>query len=246
MEESMSKVTKRQQVILEMLEEVEQPCNPLDAIKALKTINEKVSKFDETMECHMRLGINVKHADQQVRSTVILPEGTGKKIRVAVVAKGEKVKEAETAGADEWGGEDLIEKIQAGFLDFDTLIATPDIMGQLSKLGRVLGPKGLMPSPKTGTLTFEIGKAVKDAKAGKVEFRADKQGMIHVPLGKMSFTEDSLIKNFAALTDAVIRVKPSAAKGTYMKSVYLTSTMGPGIKVETNQLANEIKQYLVS
>jgi large subunit ribosomal protein L1 len=242
----MSKLTKRKQVILELLEEVEQPCNPLDAIKSLRAISEKVSKFDETVEVHMRLGINVKHADQQVRSTVVLPEGTGKVIRVAVVAKGEKVKDAEAAGADVSGGEDLIEKIKEGFLDFDTLIATPDIMGQLSKLGRVLGPKGLMPSPKTGTLTFEIAKAVKDAKAGKVEFRADKQGMIHVPIGKMSFTDDSLIKNFAALTDAVIRVKPSAAKGTYMKTVYLTTTMGPGIKIETNQLANEIKQYLIT
>lgn len=240
----MAKLTKRQQKILELLEEVDQPCLPIDGVKALKNICGEVSKFDETMECHMRLGINVKHADQQVRSTVVLPEGTGKTIRVAVVAKGEKVKEAEVNGADVFGSEDLIDKIKDGFLDFDTLIATPDIMGQLSKLGRVLGPKGLMPSPKTGTLTFEIAKAIKDAKAGKVEFRADKQGMIHVPIGKMSFTEDQLIVNFSTLADAVIRAKPSSAKGTYMKSVYICSTMGPGIKIETNQLAAEIKQYL--
>ncbi|MEW5821305.1 MAG: 50S ribosomal protein L1 [Cyanobacteriota bacterium] len=240
----MGRLTKKQQIILEMLEEVDQPCLPMDAIKTLRNICEKVSKFNETMECHMRLGINVKHADQQVRSTVVLPAGTGKTIRVAVVAKGEKVKEAEASGADIAGGEDLIDKIKDGWLEFDTLIATPDIMGQLSKLGRMLGPKGLMPSPKTGTLTFEIANAIKDAKAGKVEFRADKQGMIHVPIGKMNFSDDDLAKNFATLTDAVIRVKPSAAKGTYIKSIYLSTTMGPGIKIETNQIGNEIKQYL--
>ncbi|MGD9579769.1 MAG: 50S ribosomal protein L1 [Vampirovibrionia bacterium] len=240
----MSKITKRKQQILELLENVEQPCQPMDAIKALRSISEKVSKFNETMECHMRLGINVKHADQQVRSTVVLPEGTGKIVRVAVVAKGEKVKEAELNGADFFGGDDLIDKIKDGWLEFDTLIATPDIMGQLSKLGRMLGPKGLMPSPKTGTLTFEVANAIKDAKAGKVEFRADKQGMVHVPIGKMDFTDDALVHNFAALTDAIIKAKPSVAKGTYLKSIYLCTTMGPGIKIETNQIGNEIKQYL--
>lgn len=240
----MSRITKRKQQILELLEDVEQPCLPIDAIKSLRTISEKVSKFNETMECHMRLGINVKHADQQVRSTVVLPEGTGKIVRVAVVAKGEKVKEAEENGADFFGGDDLIEKIKDGWLEFDTLIATPDIMGQLSKLGRMLGPKGLMPSPKTGTLTFEVGSAIKDAKAGKVEFRADKQGMVHVPIGKMNFTDEALVHNFATLTDAIIKAKPSVAKGTYIKSIYLCTTMGPGIKIETNQIGNEIKQYL--
>lgn len=242
----MSKMTKRQKVLLELLEEVDQPCVPIDAIKLLKNISEKVSKFNETMECHMRLGIQVKHADQQVRSTVILPSGTGKTVRVAVVAKGEKVTEAKEAGADAWGSEDLLEKIQGGWFEFDTLIATPDAMAMVSKLGRVLGPKGLMPSPKTGTLTFEVAKAVKDAKAGKVEFRADKQGMIHVPIGKMDFTPEGLMKNFAALTDAVIKVKPSAAKGTYLKAIYLSTTMGPGVKIETAQIGNEIKQYLGS
>lgn len=240
----MAKITKRNQQELEMLEEIEQPCSPADAVKVLKTISGKVSKFDETMECHMRLGINVKHADQQIRSTVVLPEGTGKELKVAVIAKGTKVKEAEEAGADYFGSEELIEKIKEGWLEFDTLIATPDIMAQLSKLGRVLGPKGLMPTPKTGTLTFEVAKAVKDAKAGKVEFRADKQGMVHVPIGKMSFSEERLLSNFATLTDAIIKAKPSVAKGTYMKSVYLTTTMGPSVKIETNQLGNEIKQYL--
>ena len=240
----MSKITKRKQQILELLEDVEQPCLPMDAIKSLRAISEKVSKFNETMECHMRLGINVKHADQQVRSTVVLPEGTGKTVRVAVVAKGEKVKEAEENGADFFGGDDIIEKIKGGWLEFDTLIATPDIMGQLSKLGRMLGPKGLMPSPKTGTLTFEVAAAIKDAKAGKVEFRADKQGMVHVPIGKMDFTDEALVHNFATLTDAIIKAKPAVAKGTYIKSIYLCTTMGPGIKIETNQIGNEIKQYL--
>lgn len=240
----MSKLSKKQQKILELLEEIEQPCSGFDAIKQLKKISGELSKFDETLECHMRLGINVKHADQQVRSTVVLPSGTGKTVRVAVVAKGEKVKEAEEAGADFTGAEDLVEKIQGGWLEFDTLVATPDAMAMLGKLGKVLGPKGLMPNPKTGTVTFDIKNAIKEIKAGKVEFRADKQGLIHVPLGKMSFTPEALMKNFSSLTDAIIRVKPSSAKGTYMKSVFLTSTMGPSIKIDTKQLPFEIKEYL--
>jgi len=240
----MAKITKRQQKFLEMLEDLEQPSLGFDAIKKLNTISESVSKFDETLECHMRLGINVKHADQQVRSTVVLPSGTGKTVRVAVVAKGEKVTEAEQSGAEFVGAEDLVEKIQGGWLDFDVLVATPDAMGMLGKLGKVLGPKGLMPNPKTGTVTFDIKKAIQDIKAGKVEFRADKQGMIHVPLGKMSFTEDALMKNYCALADAVIRVKPATAKGTYIKSAYVTTTMGPGIKLDTKQLPFEIKEYM--
>lgn len=240
----MAKLSKRQQKTLDMLEDIEQPCLGFEAIQQLKRISGEVSKFDETLECHMRLGINVKHADQQVRSTTVLPAGTGKTVRVAVVAKGEKVKEAEEAGADFVGAEDLVEKIQGGWLEFDTLVATPDAMGMLGKLGKVLGPKGLMPNPKTGTVTFDIKNAINDIKAGKVEFRADKQGMIHVPLGKMSFTPEALMKNFSALTDAVLRVKPSAAKGTYMKSVYLTTTMGPSIKIDTKQLPLEIKEYI--
>lgn len=240
----MAKITKRQQKILEFLEDLEQPCSGMEAIKQLKKISSEVSKFDETLECHMRLGINVKHADQQVRSTTVLPAGTGKTVRIAVIAKGEKVKEAETAGADFAGAEDLVEKISGGWLEFDTLIATPDAMGMLGKLGKVLGPKGLMPNPKTGTVTFDVAKAIRDAKAGKVEFRADKQGMIHVPLGKMNFSAEDLMKNFATLADAVLRAKPSAAKGTYMKSVYLTTTMGPGIKIEPKQLPAEIKEHI--
>jgi large subunit ribosomal protein L1 len=241
----MAKITKRQQKILEFLEDIEQPCSGMDAIKQLKKISSEVSKFDETLECHMRLGINVKHADQQVRSTTVLPAGTGKTIRIAVVAKGEKVREAEAAGADIAGAEDLVEKISGGWLEFDTLIATPDAMGMLGKLGKVLGPKGLMPNPKTGTVTFDVAKAIRDAKAGKVEFRADKQGMIHVPLGKMRFSEEDLMKNFATLADAVLRAKPAVAKGTYMKSVYLTTTMGPGIRIEPKLLPGEIKEYIV-
>lgn len=236
-------MTKRQKKLLELLEDINQPCSGKEAIEALKKISKEVSKFDETLECHMRLGINVKHAEQQVRSTTVLPAGTGKTVRVAVVAKGEKVRDAETAGADIAGSEELVEKIQGGWLEFDTLIATPDAMGMLGKLGKVLGPKGLMPNPKTGTVTFDVTKAVKDAKAGKVEFRADKQGMVHVPLGKLSFTEADLEKNFITLAEAVIKAKPSAAKGTYLKSVYLATTMGPGIKVDARSLPQEVKDY---
>lgn len=239
----MAKLTKRQQKMLEMLEGIEQPASALDAINKLKEISGSLSKFDETMEVHMRLGINVKHADQQVRSTVVLPAGTGKSVRVAVVAKGEKLKEAEESGAEFTGAEDLVEKIQGGWLDFDVLVATPDAMALLGKLGKVLGPKGLMPNPKTGTVTFDIKGAVKDIKAGKVEFRADKQGMIHVPVGKMSFTSENLMKNFSTLTDAVLKAKPAAAKGTYVKSAYVTTTMGPGIKLDPKSLPSEIKEY---
>ncbi|MDD3013124.1 MAG: 50S ribosomal protein L1 [Candidatus Gastranaerophilales bacterium] len=240
----MAKLTNRQKKFLEMLEDVEQPSLGFEAIKNLKNISKELSKFDETLECHMRLGINVKHADQQVRSTVVLPSGTGKSVRVAVVAKGEKISEAEQAGAEFTGAEDLVEKISGGWLDFDVLVATPDAMGMLGKLGKVLGPKGLMPNPKTGTVTFDIKRAIQEIKAGKVEIRADKQGLVHVPLGKMSFSEEALMKNYCALADAVIRLKPSAAKGTYIKSVYVTTTMGPSIKIDTKQLPFEIKDFL--
>jgi len=240
----MAKLTKRQKTYLDMLEDLDQPCLSFDAIKKLKEITDKLSKFDETLECHMRLGLNVKHADQQVRSTVVLPSGTGKVVRVAVVAKGEKIKEAELAGADIAGAEDLVEKIQSGWLEFDVLVATPDAMGMLGKLGKVLGPKGLMPNPKTGTVTFDIKRAIDDIKAGKVEFRADKQGMIHVPLGKMKFSNEALMLNFASLADAVIRAKPAASKGTYIKSLYLTTTMGPSVKIDTKLMTAEIKEYV--
>lgn len=240
----MPALTKKKQRTIELLEDVEQPCSGKHAIAALKKVSKELSKFDETFEVHLRLGIEVKHADQQVRSTVVLPAGTGKKVRIAVVAKGEKIKEAEAAGADIVGAEDLVEKIQGGFFEFDKLVATPDAMGMLGKLGKVLGPKGLMPNPKAGTVTFDIKGAISELKAGRVEFRADKQGMVHVPVGKMSFTEEDLMKNFAALADAVLKAKPSAAKGTYLKSVYVATTLGPGIKIDTKNLPAEIKEYV--
>ena len=240
----MSKVTKKQKKVMEMLEGFEQPSTSSAAIAKLQEISKSLSKFNETVECHMRLGIDVKHADQQVRSTVVLPAGLGKEVRVCVIAKGAKVNEAKDAGAEFYGTEDIIDKISGGWFEFDTLIATPDCMGMLGKLGKVLGPKGLMPNPKTGTVTLDVAKAVKDAKAGKVEFRADKQGMIHCPIGKIQFTAEDLTKNFATLADAVLRAKPSAAKGTYVKSAYLTTTMGPGIKLDTKNLSTEIKEIL--
>ena len=240
----MSKLTKRQQKMQELLEGFEQPATIPAAIEKLQEISKAVSKFDETVECHMRLGIEVKHAEQQIRSTVVLPAGLGKEVRVCVIAKGPKVTEAKDAGADFYGTEEIIDKIAGGWFEFDTLIATPDCMGMLGKLGRVLGPKGLMPNPKTGTVTLDIAKAVKDAKAGKVEFRADKQGMIHCPICKVQFSNEDLVKNFATLADAVLRAKPSAAKGTYVKSIYLTTTMGPSIKIDSKNLQVEVKEIV--
>lgn len=240
----MGKLTKRQQKMQEMLDGFQQPASAVDAIAKLQEISGVVSKFDETVECHMRLGIDVKHADQQIRSTTVLPAGLGKEIRVCVIAKGAKATEAKEAGADEAGAEEVIEKIEKGWYDFDTLIATPDCMGMLGKLGRVLGPKGLMPNPKTGTVTIDVAAAVRDAKAGKVEFRADKQGMIHCPIGKIKFTSEDLTKNFATLAEAILKAKPAAAKGAFVKSVYLTTTMGPSIKLDSRSLATEIKSYI--
>ncbi len=240
----MSKLTKKKQKINEILEGFSQPASAKDAIEMLQKISGEVAKFDETVECHMRLGIDVKHADQQIRSTTVLPAGLGKEVRVCVIAKADKAAAAKEAGADEAGAEEIIEKIAGGWFEFDTLIATPDMMAPLGKLGRVLGPKGLMPNPKTGTVTPDVAKAVKDAKAGKVEFRADKQGMIHVPIGKVKFSATDLMKNFSTLTDAIIKAKPSAAKGTYIKSMYLTTTMGPSIKLEPKDVVNEIKEYV--
>ena len=202
----------------------------------LGSSSKEVSKFNETVECHMRLGIEVKHAEQQIRSTVVLPAGLGKEVRVCVIAKGPKVTEAKDAGADFYGTEEIIDKIAGGWFEFDTLIATPDCMGMLGKLCRVLGPKGLMPNPKTGTVTMDVAKAVKDAKAGKVEFRADKQGMIHCPIGKVEFAADDLIKNYATLADAILRAKPAAAKGSYVKSIYLSTTMSPGLQIDSKSV----------
>ncbi|TKI57917.1 50S ribosomal protein L1 [Brevibacillus antibioticus] len=189
------------------------------------------AKFDETVEAAFRLGVDPKRADQQIRGAVVLPHGTGKVQRVLVFAKGEKAKDAEAAGADFVGDADMIAKIQGGWFDFDVVVATPDMMGEVGKLGRVLGPKGLMPNPKTGTVTFDVTKAVNEIKAGKIEYRVDKAGNIHAPIGKASFDADKLVENLAALTEALNRAKPAAAKGVYMKNVTLSSTMGPGVRV---------------
>lgn len=240
----MSKLTKKQKKMQEMLEGFVQPATAVDTIKKLKEISKEVSKFNETVECHMRLGIDVRQADQQIRSTVVLPAGLGKTVKVCVIAKGPKATEATEAGADFAGAEEIIEKISGGWFDFDTLIATPDCMGMLGKLGRVLGPKGLMPNPKTGTVTMDVAKAVKDAKAGKVEYRADKQGMIHCPVGKIEFSEEDLLKNYATLADAILRAKPASAKGTFVKSIYLSTTMGPGIKLDPKNIAAEVKDLM--
>ena len=201
-----------------------------EAIAAVRQAS--FAKFDETVEAAIRLGVDPKHADQMVRGTVVLPHGTGKTARVVVFAQGEKQKEAEEAGADVVGGADLAKKVQEGWLDFDAVVATPDMMREVGKLGRVLGPRGMMPNPKTGTVTFEVANAVKDIKAGKVEFRVDKTGIVHVPLGKLSFDDAKLADNARALVDAIVRAKPAAAKGKYMHSIHFSSTMGPGVAVD--------------
>ncbi|OGS23037.1 MAG: 50S ribosomal protein L1 [Elusimicrobia bacterium RIFOXYB2_FULL_50_12] len=193
------------------------------------------AKFDETIEIHIRLGIDPKQSDQTIRGTVTLPNGIGKSRKVAVIARGEKIKEAEASGADVAGAEDLVEKISKGWLDFDVLVATPDTMKDLSKLGKVLGPKGLMPNPKSGTVTFEVGRTVKELKLGRVEFKNDSYGIIHCPIGKASFTPEKLVQNAKSLLEAVLKAKPSSAKGQYFKSISLSSTMGPGIRLDTTQ-----------
>ncbi|MBQ9563562.1 MAG: 50S ribosomal protein L1 [Lachnospiraceae bacterium] len=206
-----------------------------DAIKLVKQT--ATAKFDETVEAHIRLGVDGRHADQQVRGAVVLPNGTGKSVRVLVFAKGDKLAEAEAAGADFFGGDELIPRIQnEGWFDYDVVVATPDMMGVVGRLGRILGPKGLMPNPKAGTVTMDVTKAVKEIKAGKVEYRLDKTNIIHVPVGKVSFTEDALKENFQTLMDAIVKARPAAAKGQYLRSVTLASTMGPGVKVNTAKL----------
>lgn len=192
----------------------------------------KFAKFDETIEVHLRLGVDPKHADQMVRGTVVLPNGLGKSKRVLVIAGGDKYKEAEEAGADFVGGEDMVQKIQGGWLDFDAVIATPDMMRSVGRLGKVLGPRGLMPNPKTGTVTMDVGKAVREVKAGKVEFRVDKTGIIHAPVGKSSFEAPALVENALTLIQAVVRAKPAAAKGKYVRSATICSTMGPGVSLD--------------
>ncbi len=203
-----------------------------DTEEALKLVLDTAkAKFDETIELHVKLGVDPRHADQQVRGVVVLPNGTGKKVRVLVIAKGDKADAAQAAGADYVGAEDMIAKIQGGWFDFDVCITTPDMMGLVGRIGKALGPKGLMPNPKSGTVTMDVAKAVSDVKAGKVEYRLDKNAIIHCPIGKKSFGSEKVIENFNALMDAIVRAKPAAAKGTYLKSVAVSSTMGPGVKV---------------
>lgn len=211
---------------------------PYGLEEALQRIKDgSFAKFDETVEIAIRLGVNPRHADQMVRGTVVLPHGTGRTVRVLVFASGEKLQDAEAAGADHVGGEELASRIQEGWLDFDAVVATPDMMRVVGRLGRVLGPRGLMPNPKTGTVTPDVAKAIDDIKAGKVNFRVDKAGVVHAPLGKVSFDTESLVENATALLSEIMRARPSAAKGTYLRSVNLSSTMGPGVRVDSSEAA---------
>jgi large subunit ribosomal protein L1 len=220
----------------------EEAYTPAEAIRLLKEAPD--AKFDETVEVHLNLGLNVRHADEQLRGTMMLPHGTGRTQRVAVFAEGDKAREAEEAGADVVGSADLAKRIEEGYTDFDVAIATPDQMGNVGRLGRVLGPRGLMPNPKTGTVTFDVAKAVKDAKAGKLEYRTDRGANVHIPIGKKSFDERSLVENYAALIEEIVRAKPQASKGRYIKKITLTSTMGPGIHVDptrTRDIADDLE-----
>ncbi len=208
--------------------------DPAEAVALVKKA--ATAKFDETVEAHIRTGCDGRHAEQQIRGAVVLPHGTGKTVRVLVFAKGDKANEAEAAGADYVGGEELIPKIQNdGWFEFDVVVATPDMMGVVGRLGRVLGPKGLMPNPKAGTVTMDVTKAINEIKAGKIEYRLDKTNIVHVPVGKVSFTEEQLADNFQAIMDAIVKAKPSSLKGTYLKNITLASTMGPGVKVNTSK-----------
>jgi large subunit ribosomal protein L1 len=221
----------------------ERPYPPAEAVRLVKELSG--AKFDETVEVHFRLGLNVRHADQQLRGTLMLPNGTGRELRVAVFAEGEKAKEAEEAGADVVGAADLATRIEEGFDDFEVAVATPDMMGTVGKLGRILGPRGKMPNPKTGTVTFEVGKAVRDAKAGKLEYRTDRGANVHLPIGKKSFAERELLENYAAVVEEVVRAKPAAAKGRYIRSITLTTTMGPGVHVDptkTREIVEELAE----
>jgi large subunit ribosomal protein L1 len=217
--------------------------SPLEAIRMLKDF--PPAKFDETVEVHFNMGLNVRHADQQLRGTLMLPHGSGQDVRIAVFAEGEKAKEAQDAGADVVGSADLAEQIEGGFDDFDIAIATPDMMGTVGKLGRILGPRGKMPNPKAGTVTFDVAKAVSESKAGKLEYRTDRGANVHLTLGKRSFDERALLENYAAVIEEIVRAKPAAAKGRYLRSVTLTSSMAPGIKIDpgrTRDVASELQE----
>lgn len=228
----MAKRGKRYQDAAKLVD-TEKLYSPAEAIELVRKC--ATAKFDETVEVAFKLGVDPRHADQQVRGTVILPHGTGRDVRVLVFAKGEKAEEARAAGADFVGDEDLAEKIQGGWTDFDVAIATPDMMGVVGRLGRILGPRGLMPNPRTGTVTPDVGKAVEESKAGKVEYRVNKEAGMHVPIGKASFTDEQLYGNFVALMDAVVKARPASAKGTFIRRVHISSTMGPGIRLNAQE-----------
>ncbi|GFE75334.1 MULTISPECIES: 50S ribosomal protein L1 [Novosphingobium] len=231
----MAKVTKKQKSLTEKLGENMKLYPVADALQTLRDV--KTTKFDETVEVAMNLGVDPRHADQMVRGMVSLPAGTGKTVRVAVFAKGDKAAEALAAGADKVGAEDLMDDMQAGNLDYDRVIATPDMMGVVGRLGKLLGPKGLMPNPKLGTVTPNVTQAVKDAKGGQIEFRVEKQGIIHAGIGKMSFSDADLLTNFNAFVDAIVKAKPSGSKGKYVRKISLSSSMGPGLKIDTTDIA---------
>ncbi len=235
----MAVMTKREKAARALYEEAKS--YPVEeAVAILKKL--PGAKFDESVDMSLRLGVDPKHADQMVRGAIVLPHGIGKTVRVAVFAKGEKEREAREAGADVVGAEDLVERIQGGWMEFDSTVATPDLMGQVGRLGKVLGPRGLMPNPKLGTVTFDVGRAVREVKAGKVEFRVDKAGNVHVPVGKKSFPLEQLVQNAMALLEAIVRAKPSASKGQYLRSITLSSTMGPGVHVDVQRVANLFKK----
>ena len=227
---------KRYRKALEEIARVRQPCDLAVAVATVKSV--AAAKFDETLEMAVRLGVDPKHADQMVRGTVVLPHGTGKTVRLVVFTKGEKEKEAQQAGADYVGCEELIDKIQKGWMEFDRAIATPDVMGQVGKLGKILGPRGLMPNPKTGTVTFDVARAVREFKGGKIEFRVEKAGIVQVPFGKASFTADQLRENALTLVEAIVRVKPASSKGKYLKGITISSTMSPGVAVDLSGLGD--------
>ena len=214
--------------------------HPLEAFRLL--VSQEVARFDTTVEAHFRLGVNVRHAEEQLRGTIALPHGTGRAVTVAVFAEGEKAREAEEAGAQFVGGEDLVKKVEEGFSDFDVAIATPDMMGAVGRLGRVLGPSGKMPNPKTGTVTFDVGKAVSDVIGGKVEYRTDRAGIVHIGLGKRSFTAEQLTENYAAILDEIMRAKPASTKGRYIKSISVAQTMGPGIDIDPQYTQNLLEE----
>jgi large subunit ribosomal protein L1 len=235
----MPKHGKRYRSNLEKVDR-ENAYSPTEAVRLIKDF--ETSKFDETVEVHIRTGLNVRHAEQQLRGTISLPHGLGKEMTVAVFAKGDKAREAEEAGADHVGAEDLAERVEGGFTDFDVAIATPDMMPVVGKLGRILGPQGKMPNPKVGTVTMDVAKAVSESKAGKIEYRTDRHAIVHLPLGKVSFDERTLLENYAALIDEIVRAKPAAAKGRYLHTVTLTTSMGPGVKVDPSRTRDIVEE----